>query len=135
MFAARNIPRDGALNSAGQQRRARTGQRQSLLFRSIANIQSSYSSLTSKNKKTARANISLIWQSELLWRPGRNGLLIPVSELNCPIAITILNFQVYYRQLHMFCQGEIAKKNVHISTNYVNTIFNVTCVNSFFCIF
>ena len=61
---------------------------------------------TSKNKKKAQPNFSLIWQSELLWRLGRKGLLVSISELCCPIAITNLNFHLYYRLSGRICQGE-----------------------------
>jgi len=121
MFTTRNIPRDGALNRAGQQRRARTGQRQSLIVRSIANIQSIYSSLTSKNKKTAQPNIRFNGDWNFLWRPGRNDLLVPVSELNCPIAITILNFHLYYRQFSFGSQQKTAEnyRKIYIYIHFV----------------
>jgi len=64
---------------------------------------------TSENKKTAQPNIRFNGDWNFLWRPGRNDLLVSNPELNCPIAITNLNFQMYYRLSGRICQGKISK--------------------------
>ncbi len=71
----------------------------------------------SGNKKMAQPNIRFNGDWNFLWRPGRNDLLVSNPELNCPIAITNLNFHLYYRQLVRICQGE----------NVENVIFFAIC--------
>ena len=70
-----------------------------------------------KYKITAQPDIGFNGDWNFLWRPGRNDLLVSNPELNCPIAITNLNFHLYYRQLVRICQGE----------NVENVIFFAIC--------
>ena len=69
-------------------------------------------SFTSENKKTAQPNIRFNGDWNSLWRPGRNDLLVLLSELNCPIAITNLNFHLYYRR-YRACLSRIFRTKIH----------------------
>jgi len=69
---------------------------------------------TSENKKTAQPYIGFNGDRNCLWRPGRNALLLSNPELNCPIAITNTNFQMYYR---LFCP-HLSRIIIEIYNNY-----------------